>query len=141
MDSDEPVLEYPQLTPGKGLGWLVITALVLLAGALWFFAVARLRLHRLAPLAEVKEGDGIDASEAALIADAFYSAAYGDLEGFATAPALHNGYWTSTVRIGFVGRPEPEAIVVNPRTGAVSGPRLGYFGTLAAFRQTLADGR
>jgi hypothetical protein len=141
MDPNESMLDGPQLTPRRGIRWLPITALVLLAGALWFFAVGRPRMHRLASLAEVKEGDGIDASEAERIAHAFYRAAFGDLEGFATAPVLQDGYWTSTVRIGLAGRPDPEPIVINPRTGAVSGPILGRFGTLGAFRQSLADGR
>jgi hypothetical protein len=137
----ELVLNTPRLTPRKGTIWLPITALVLLAGALWFFTVGRPRMRRLAPLAEVKEGDGIDASEAERIANAFYRAAYGDLEGLATTPVMQDGYWTSTVRIGYMGKPDPEPILINPRTGAVSGPILGRFGTLGAFRQALAHRR
>jgi len=93
------------------------------------------RLRRLAPLASVRVDDGIDATEAAQIAAAFYRAAFGTFEGLAAPPVEKDGYWTSTVRKGFAGSADPEPIVINSRTGAVSGPGIGRFATLDAFKQ------
>ena len=136
------------LRPRRWVTPVVAVAIALAVGAVWFHKAREAardaeaeRLRRLAPLASVRVDDGIDATEAAQIAAAFYRAAFGTFEGLASLPVEKDGYWTSTVRKGFAGNPDPEPILINPRTGAVSGPGIGRFATFEAFKQFVAAPR
>jgi hypothetical protein len=130
--------------------WIAPTIALVVGGVLaWFALDNRAKVtegistearDRLAIIANVNVGNGIDATEAAQIARAFYKTVFGGLEGFATEPVEKDGYWTSTVRMGFAGTPDPEPIVINPRTGAVSGPGGGRFTTFEAFKRFVAEG-
>jgi hypothetical protein len=124
------------LVAGGLLAWLALRALAKVAEA-----ISPEGRDRLAIIANVTVDDGIDAKEAAQIARAFYKAAFGGLEGFATEPVKKDGYWTSTVRTGYAGTPDPEPIVINPRTGAVSGPVGGSFANFQAFKRFVAEGQ
>jgi hypothetical protein len=122
----------------------LLAIIVLAAGTAWYrrsqeareAAAERRRL--LTILATVDVADGVDATEAMLIAKAFYEATYGGLEGGPSAPIDKDGYWVSTVRIGFAGTPDREPILINPRTGGVQGPIAGVFKTFTAFKKYLA---
>jgi len=94
----------------------------------------------LARIAGVIESDGIDDFEAEAISQAYFEVAYGGMEGTVEEPKLIDGYWRGVVRLGYAGTPDGEAILVNPRTGSITGPVLGTFKSLGDFRRFLATG-
>jgi hypothetical protein len=136
------------LTPHRWMVPVIAAAVAMAAGVVWVHNAREAarhtevdRLQRLSPIASVRVDDGIDAKEAAHIAEAFYRAAFGSLEGSVSEPVEKDGYWTSIVRKGFAGSADQEPIVISPRTGAVSGPGIGRFATFEAFKQFVAAAR
>jgi hypothetical protein len=148
MNLHGPLLCGTRLTPRRWVVPVILVAVAMAVGLMWGYKAREAarhteveRLKRLAPIANVSVDDGIDAREAVQIAVAFYRAAFGTFEGSVSEPIEKDGYWTSTVRKGFAESADPELIVINPRTGAVSGPGIGRFATFEAFKRFVAGVR
>jgi hypothetical protein len=101
------------------------------------FVVPQTRARARAILAAVSSADGIDRSEARMIAGAYFMLDVSGC-GFAGEPERDGDSWTSVAHVGYGGQPDPEPIRIDARTGGVRGPGAHEFATLEAFRAAIA---